>query len=115
MKKKGGNTELGLKLDMNKAYDRVEWDFRFGFARSWVNLIMACVSSVSFSIVLNGCPGKFFLPGRGLRQGDPLSPYLFLIISEVLSVRLTRAVQDKSLLGIKLCKGPHPVSSVFCR
>ncbi|KAL6128930.1 hypothetical protein ACLB2K_072283 [Fragaria x ananassa] len=117
--KEGGNNELGLKLDMNKAYDRVEWDFleaaliRFGFARSWVNLIMACVSSVSFSIVLNGCPGKSFLPGRGLRQGDPLSPYLFLIISEVLSVRLTRAVQDKSLLGIKLCRRGPTLSHMF--
>ncbi|XP_004301440.1 PREDICTED: putative ribonuclease H protein At1g65750-like [Fragaria vesca subsp. vesca] len=119
MKKEGGNNELGLKLDMNKAYDRVEWDFlkaaliRFGFAQSWVNLIMACVSSVSFSIVLNGCPGKSFFPGRGLRQGDPLSPYLFLIISEVLSVRLTRAVQDKSLLGIKLCRRGPTLSHMF--
>ncbi|KAL6200282.1 hypothetical protein ACLB2K_030064 [Fragaria x ananassa] len=59
---------------MNKAYDRVEWDFleatlvRFGFDRRWINLIMSCVTTVSFSIVLNGNPGNFFYSSRGLRQ-----------------------------------------------
>lgn len=103
LKREGGNHELGLKLDMNKAYDRVEWDFleeallRFGFNHGWVRLVMACVSTVSFSIVLNGNAGNFFKPNRGLRQGDPLSPYLFLIICEVLSLRLTRAIYEGDL------------------
>ncbi|KAL6125654.1 hypothetical protein ACLB2K_073709 [Fragaria x ananassa] len=111
LKKDGENHELGLKLNMNKAYDRVEWDFleatlrRFGFANGWVNLIMACVTTVSFSIVLNGCPGSSFCPSRGLRQRDPLSPYLFLLVSEVLSLRITKAVVERSLLGVRLaCK-----------
>ncbi|KAL6141490.1 hypothetical protein ACLB2K_059778 [Fragaria x ananassa] len=74
LKKEGDVHELGLKLDMNKAYDRVEWDFleatlvRFGFDRRWINFIMSCVTTVSFSIVLNGNPGNFFYLSRGLRQ-----------------------------------------------
>ncbi|XP_062014039.1 uncharacterized protein LOC133730473 [Rosa rugosa] len=110
LKRESGNHEFGLKLDMNKAYDRVDWDFlkaaltRFGFSRRWITLIMMCVTSVSFSVVLNGNPGYFFKPSCGLRQGDPLSPYLFLIVSEVLSLRITRAIHDGSLLGIKLTR-----------
>ncbi|KAL6226651.1 hypothetical protein ACLB2K_000612 [Fragaria x ananassa] len=119
LKRTGGNHEFGLKLDMNKAYDRVEWDFleatlhRFGFHRRWIRLVMSCVRSVSFSVVLNGKPGNFFLPSRGLRQGDPLSPYLFLLVSEVLSLRLTRAVNEKQLLGISLSRGCPILSHIF--
>ncbi|KAK9904638.1 hypothetical protein M0R45_000530 [Rubus argutus] len=85
----GGNHEFGLKVH-EQAYDRVEWDFleasllKFCFDCNWVRLIMSCVTTVSYSIVLNGNAGKFFKPKRGLRQGNPLSRYLFLIISEVL-------------------------------
>lgn len=119
LKKEGGNHELGLKLDMNKAYDRVEWDFleatlvRFGFDRKWVKLVMSCVSTVSFSIVLNGNAGGFFKPTRGLRQGDPLSPYLFLIVSEVLSLRISRAVHENHLQGIKLSRSCPVISHLF--
>ncbi|KAM2964722.1 hypothetical protein FF2_022479 [Malus domestica] len=73
--------KLGIKLDMHKAYDRVEWDFlmavmeKLGFNDRWRKLIMACISSMNFSILLNGHPGSKFGPSRGLRQGDPLSPY----------------------------------------
>lgn len=104
---------------MNKAYDRVEWDFleeallRFGFNHGWVRLVMACVSTVSISIVLNGNAGNFFKPNRGLRQGDPLSPYLFLIISEVLSLKLTRAIYEGDLTGIKLSRCCPVVSHIF--
>ena len=77
---------MALKLDMSKAYDRVEWGGgleqimnRMGFHPKWVNIIMQCISSVTYSIWINGVPQGLITPTRGLRQVDSLSPYLFLL------------------------------------
>ncbi|KAA3480508.1 reverse transcriptase [Gossypium australe] len=70
----------------------VEWGFlqkvmeKMGFASTWIDLIMRCVTSVSYAVTINGNQGKIFKPTRGLRQGDPLCPFLFLICSEGLSL-----------------------------
>ncbi|KAL6142180.1 hypothetical protein ACLB2K_060463 [Fragaria x ananassa] len=79
----------------------------------WIRLIMVCVTTVSFAIVLNGKPGRTFYPTRGLRQGDPISPYLFLLVSEVLSLRLTKCVGDGSLIGIRLSRGGPIIAHLF--
>ncbi|ONI21342.1 hypothetical protein PRUPE_2G060500 [Prunus persica] len=111
--------ELGLKLDMNKAYDRIEWDFleatlcKFGFDNRWVELVMLCVKTITFSLVLNGSPGSPFSPSRGLRQGDPLSPYLFLLVSEVLSLNIINSTDTGMLRGIKLSRGGPELSHLF--
>jgi hypothetical protein len=79
------------KLDLMKAYDRVDWKFlegalrKLGFAEKWIEWIMICVKTVRFSVRFNGKLLQSFTPTRGLRQGDPLSQYLFLFVGQGLS------------------------------
>ncbi|XP_019167324.1 PREDICTED: uncharacterized protein LOC109163060 [Ipomoea nil] len=93
----------GLKLDMAKAYDRMEWPFlrsmltALGFNNIWVDLIMLCVTTVSYNIKLDGIRGSPIVPSRGLRQGDPLSPYLFIICAEGLSLLLQQAQEANAV------------------
>lgn len=118
-KKLGKKGFAALKLDMSKAYDRVEWNFlramccKLGFADSWTDLIMRCVSTVSYSILVNGQPSETFLPQRGLRQGDPLSPYLFLICAEAFSSLIHKAENHAEITGIKVARHAPPISHLF--
>ncbi|XP_021839984.1 uncharacterized protein [Spinacia oleracea] len=108
-----------VKLDMNKAYDRVRWDFlfqalhEFGFPPYWVNIIRQCVTSVSYQVLVNGEPSRSFNPKCGLRQGNPLSPYLFVLCMEVLSALLRRAEQEHLIQGISVCRGASSISHLF--
>ncbi|CAL1381513.1 unnamed protein product [Linum trigynum] len=85
IKNRGKKGFIDLKVDMEKAYDRVEWPFllavleKMGFNSTWRGWIQGCVRSASFSVLMNGIPAGFFAPSRGLRQGDPLSPLMFFI------------------------------------
>ena len=108
-----------MKLDMSKAYDRVEWGFlrklllTMGFDGRWVNLIMDCVSSVSYSFIINGGVCGSVTPARGLRQGDPLSPYLFIMIADAFSKMIQKKVQEKQLHGAKASRSGPEISHLF--
>ena len=96
------------KLDIEKAYDNVDWTFiltvmqKMGFREKWIRWIKWCISTTSFSVLVNGTPTGFFQSSRGLRQGDPLSPYLFVIAMEVFSAFLKWAVEGGFLSGCKV-------------
>ncbi|KAA3458346.1 reverse transcriptase [Gossypium australe] len=119
MKKRGKKGNFALKLDMSKAYDRVEWDFlagmmnSMGFHNEWIVLIMRYVCSVSYSVRLNGLNSDWFSPTRGLRQGDPLSPYLFFICAEGFSSLLEDVKQRGSMEGAPIGRGRLSINHLF--
>ena len=104
---------------LSKAYDRVDWRFlekillKMGFDKKWVSWIMACVTSVRFSVQVNGNLTEPFIPTRGLRQGDPLSPYLFLFVSECLTKIINNSIQRQELKDFKICRGAPGISHLL--
>jgi len=102
---------MAVKKDMSKAYDRIEWEFirlvmqAMGFHQTWIQWIMQCITTVSYSFLLNGAAQGSVTPKRGIRQGDPLSPYLFILCSEVLTGLCRKAQQSGRLHGLRVAKG----------
>ncbi|GKV29207.1 hypothetical protein SLEP1_g38153 [Rubroshorea leprosula] len=105
-----------FKADFEKAYDCVDWSFldwmmeSFGFGTKWRGWIMECLSTARISVLINGSPTKEFEVGKGLRQGDPLSPFLFLMIAEGLQGLVQRAVKEGMMHGIEIGKKGLSVS-----
>lgn len=110
---------FSLKTDMSKAYDRIEWDFlkgmlmAFGFPDKWVQLIMHSIGSVKYRIKINGSRSDFVIPQRGLRQGDPISPYLFIICAEWLARKIYEYQGVGRFNGIQISRGAPLVSHLF--
>lgn len=98
---------MAIKTDMSKAYDRVEWCFleklmvKLGFNSKWVSWIMRCVTSVTYSVLVNERAHGFIKPERGIRQGDPLSPFLFILCAEALVNILNKVERNGNLHGVK--------------
>ena len=99
-------SSMFLKLDIQKAYDMVDWRFlcktmeAFGFSHQWINLIYKFISTTKISILINGTPEGFFDTSRGIRQGDPLSPSLFIIMAEAFGRAVTDAYNKGKISGI---------------
>lgn len=110
---------FALKIDISKAYDKVNWRFlshclrAYGIIGKTREFIMKCVSNASFSLIINGQAEGFFTSERRLRQGCPLSPYFFILCTQGLSW-LMRTMENNALYnGYKICRNAHSVSHLM--
>ena len=110
---------MALKLDISKAYDQVEWEFlekimhHLGLDEKLIHIIMSCLKSVSYSVLLNGQPMGSIKPLRSLRQGDLLSPYLFLLCALGLQSLIQKAKVNDDIKGVAICRNGPRVSYLF--
>lgn len=109
----------GLKVDISKAYDRLEWDFievmleRFKFPVTWIERVMKCVKTVSYSFIRNGEVFGEVVPHRGVRQGDPISPYLYILCAEGLSGMIRKHEECGLLHGCRIAKNAPSISHLL--
>ena len=118
-KRRRNTSHMAIKLDMSKIYNKVEWDYlkalmlQLGFHPLWVDLVMVGITSVSYSVLMNGVASSYILPSRGLRQGDPLSPYLFLLCSEGFTALIQKAAQTNCLHGVRISRGAPMITHLL--
>lgn len=113
------NKFMAVKLDIAKAFDKVEWRFvdavmeKMGFCERWRRWIMTCITTVTYSVLINGKQTRTIKPRRGLRQGDPISPYLYIICTEGLSRLIKQNIQKQMIHGFKASRSGPPVSHLL--
>lgn len=118
-KKYGKDGYMALKIDMCKAYDRIEWQFlrailrKVGFCEWWTHLLLQCVTTVSYSIIHGEYEMGPINPTRGLIQGDPFSPYLFITCAEGLSALISHYETKQWIHGVKVCKRAPTISHML--
>ena len=118
-KRNGRIGVMAIKIDLENAYDHIEWSFirdtlaLFKFPKHIISLIMNCVSSLSISVLFNGGALKPFLPSRGIRQGDPLSPYLFILCMEILRALIIEKCKANLWDPVPASKGGIAFSYLF--
>lgn len=107
------------KLDLSKAYDRVDWVFlkrmmqQLGFSHRWVSWIMECVTSVRYNVKINGALSDSFAPSCGLRQGDPISPFLFLFVADGLDALLKQEIEATRISPLRVCPQAPGISHLL--
>lgn len=117
--KKGINGFVGIKIDTQKTYDSVDWKvlshilFSFGFLKRVVNLLSQCPSVDSLFIILNGSICRTVKAERGIRQGDPLFYFLFIILLELLSRMLYKLEEEGKIQGIKIGRSNLAILHLF--
>ncbi|KAJ9707046.1 hypothetical protein PVL29_002163 [Vitis rotundifolia] len=115
-RRRSGEEGVIFKIDFEKAYDHVRWDFldhvleKKGFSPRWRKWMSGCLSSVSYAVLVNGNAKRWVKTSRGLRQGDPLSPFLFTLVADVLSRFLLRAEERNMLEGFRVGRNRTRVS-----
>lgn len=119
--KRGNKRMMVVKVDFEKAYDKVRWQFlreilgAVGLSEAYVNLIMYCVESASLSLLWNGDKLESFKPSRGIRQRDPLAPYLFLLCMDILSQAINDSVAKKEWIPVQASRGDLKFHIYFLR
>ena len=118
-KLKGKVGFMAIKVDLVKAYDRLEWSFirnvlkAFRFPDELIKLIMSCVTFTTISILLNGVKLSSFQPTRGIRQGNPLSPYLFILCMEYLRFLINESCRKREWIPLKASNQKLGISHLF--
>ncbi|XP_074342605.1 uncharacterized protein LOC141680216 [Apium graveolens] len=118
-KSKGKQSWMALKIDMSKTYDRVEWSYlaavleKMGFDQKVITLVMSCISSVEYRLSHAGRMFGSITPSRGIRQGDPLSSYLFLLCIEGFSSLIQKYESRKLIQGIKVAQKAPSISHIL--
>lgn len=86
---------------------------KMGFHKKWVSLIIGCIENAAYSILINGEPTKHIIPSQGLRQGDPISPYLFILCAEGLNGLINKAVTNGDIHGVSICSRAPKLTHLF--
>ena len=117
--KRGQTGYMAIKLDLEKAYDRLEWHFvrdilqLYKFPEPLTKLILSCISTFSIFVLVNGGKLDSFLPSRGIRQGDPLSPYLFIMCMEMLGFLIDLKCEENLWDLVKASRNGLAFSHLF--
>eukprot|EP00253_Pinus_taeda_P012614 PITA_12614 len=108
-----------MKIDLHKAFDCIDWGYlecllaKIGLSPPNIRWIKACYSNVNYAVIVNGLPSPFFQAQRGLRQGCPLSPLLFILVINTLSLHINRAVTEGHIKAVNICRQVHLSHNLF--